>query len=96
MTEKQERDQGPFTVLAKVISQEGRCAAGHQMGDEVIFDGRTVQGRMCIQALYSSLPMVFAMRNSAEFAWAKDPDVVSCACPDAKNPVVFEIRRSRD
>ena len=96
MTEKQKRDQGPFTVVAKVISQEGRCAAGHQVGDEVIFDGRTVQGPMCIQALYSSLPMVFAMRNGAGFAWAKDPDVVKSACPDGKNPVVFEIRRLRE
>ena len=96
MTEKQERDQGPFTVVAKVISQEGRCAAGHQVGDEVIFDGRTVQGRMCIQARHSSLPRVFATRNGAVFHWAKDPDAVSSACPDAKNPVVFEIRRLRE
>ena len=96
MTENKERDKGPFRVVAKVTSQEGRCAAGHQVGDEVIFDGRTVQGRMCIQALYTSLPMVFAMRNGAEFAWAKDPDAVTSACPDPRNPVVFEIRRLRE
>jgi len=45
---------------------------------------------------WATILMVFAMRNGAEFAWAKDPDVVKSACPDGKNPVVFEIRRLRE
>ncbi|MFH1929661.1 MAG: hypothetical protein ABIK79_16040 [Chloroflexota bacterium] len=36
MTEKKKRDQGPFTVVAKVISQEGHCAAGHQVGADLL------------------------------------------------------------
>lgn len=84
-----------YTVIARVIRQEGRCAAGHQVGDEVIFDGLTVQGKICISALYSMLPKVFAMRYGATFPWLKDPDVATHACPDAQNPVVFEIRRVR-
>ena len=63
--------------------------------DEVVFDGETVQGRMCIHALYSTLPKVFAMRYGAVFPWLADPNVAPHACPDAKNPVVFEIRRIR-
>ena len=75
MTEKQKPDQGPYTVVAKVISQEGRCVVGHQVGDEVVFDGRTVDGRMCMQALYCCLPMVFAMRNGAERA-----ELINASC----------------
>jgi len=42
-----------FLIIARVIRQEGFCAAGHRVGDEVVFDGQTVQGRVCIHALYS-------------------------------------------
>lgn len=84
-----------FHVVAKVIRQQGTCAAGHKVGDEVLFDGMTVQGRICMSALYSMLPKVFAMRYGAHFPWLSDPDVATHACPDAQNPVVFEIRRLR-
>jgi uncharacterized repeat protein (TIGR04076 family) len=80
-------------IIAKVIKQEGHCAAGHTVGDEVVFDGMTVQGKICIHALYSFLPKVFAMMYGAEFPWLEDKDVATHACPDAWNPVVFEIRR---
>jgi len=87
-------DKG-FTIVARVIRQEGHCAFGHQVGDEVVFDGQTVQGKICLHALYSFLPKVFAMRYGAEFPWLKDKDVATHACPDAGNQVVFEIRRVR-
>lgn len=86
---------GTYTIVARVIRQEGHCAAGHRVGDEVVFDGETVQGRVCLSALYSFLPKVFAMRYGAEFPWLADKDVSTHACPDAHNPVVFEIRRLR-
>jgi uncharacterized repeat protein (TIGR04076 family) len=87
--------ESEFAVIARVISQQGHCAAGHCVGDEVVFDGMTVQGQVCISALYSFLPKVFAMRYGAQFPWLEDPDVATHACPDAWNPVVFEIRRLR-
>jgi uncharacterized repeat protein (TIGR04076 family) len=87
-------DQG-FPIVARVIRQKGYCSAGHQVGDEVFFDGQSVQGRVCIHALYSFLPKVLAMRYGAEFPWLTDKDVATHACPDAWNPVVFEIRRVR-
>jgi uncharacterized repeat protein (TIGR04076 family) len=81
------------TIVARVIRQEGHCAAGHQVGDEVVFDGLSVQGRVCIHALYSFLPKVVAMRYDAEFPWLDDQTAATHACPDAWNPVVFEIRK---
>jgi uncharacterized repeat protein (TIGR04076 family) len=88
-------DEGS-TIIVRVIKQEGYCAAGHQVDDEVVFDGETVQGKICIHALYSFLPKVFAMRYGAEFPWTEEQDVATHACPDAWNPVVFEIRRVRE
>lgn len=90
-----DRDEG-YTVIARVIKQEGHCVAGHQVGDEVVFDGDTVQGMVCIHALYSFLPKVLALRYGADFPWLEDRDVATHACPDAWNPVVFEIRRVRE
>ncbi|MBC7249477.1 MAG: TIGR04076 family protein [Anaerolineae bacterium] len=85
-----------YKVVVTVISQHGQCAFGHQVGDRVVFDGRTVQGEICLHALYSFLPKVFAMRYGAQFPWLEDKDVATHACPDAYNPVVFEIRRVKE
>ena len=90
-------DDGGCRIEVKVISQKGTCEFCHQVGDVVMFDGETVQGRICMSALYSIMPKVFAMRYGADFPWLKEnKDVASHACPDAMNPVVFEIRRIRD
>jgi len=93
MTDGMKEEKGAYKIVAKVIKQEGHCVAGHQVGDEVFFDGETVQGKICISALYSLLPKVYAMRYGVEFPWLEDPDVSTHACPDAWNPVVFEVRR---
>jgi len=95
MNEKRALNDGGCRVVARVIGQEGSCVAGHAVGDQVAFDGMTVQGSICIHALYSLLPKVFAMRYGAKFGWLEDPDVATHACPDAKNPVVFEVRREQ-
>ena len=90
-------DYGGYRVEVKVISQNGTCHFGHQVDDVIVFDGETIQGRICMSALYSFMPKVFALRYGADFPWLKDnKDVSTHACPDAFNPVVFEVRRIRD
>ena len=90
-------DDGGYRIEVKVISQKGTCQFGHQVDDVIIFDGETIQGRVCISALYSFMPKVFAMRYGADFPWLKEnKDISTHACPDAFNPVVFEIRRIRN
>jgi uncharacterized repeat protein (TIGR04076 family) len=80
-------------VQAKVI--KGSCAL-HKIGDIAEFTESGVQGKICIHALYSMMPAVFAMLFDAQFPWLKDPDTKTHACPDANNPVVFEITRIRE
>jgi uncharacterized repeat protein (TIGR04076 family) len=58
---------------------------------------RMAKDGICMSALYSFMPKVFALHYGADFPWLKDnKDVSTHACPDANNPVVFEIRRIRD
>jgi uncharacterized repeat protein (TIGR04076 family) len=83
-------------VQAKVISQKGSCALGHKIGDVVEFTESGVEGKICIHALYSMMPAVFAMLFDAQFPWLEDKDTKTHACPDAYNPVVFEISRIRE
>lgn len=84
----------PYKIVVRVVSVKGECSFNHKAGDEIVFDGETVKGRVCLSALYSFLPKVFALRYGAEFPWLEDDkDVATHACPDAQNPVVFEIRR---
>jgi uncharacterized repeat protein (TIGR04076 family) len=80
-------------VKARVLSVKGQCDLGHKVGDVVRFTQTGVDGKICIHALYSMLPKVFAMMFNAEFPWAQNPDVLTHPCPDAANPVVFELTR---
>jgi len=79
-------------VMAKVISVRGECGI-HKTGDTCTFTETGVQDRVCIHAMYSMLPKVFAMFYGAKFPWLQNQDVATHACPDAANPVVFEITR---
>jgi uncharacterized repeat protein (TIGR04076 family) len=83
-------------VEAKVISVEGTCGLGHKVGDVIKFTEQGVEGKICIHALYSMLPAVFAMMFEARFPWLSDPDKKTHPCTDAANPVVFEISRVRE
>jgi uncharacterized repeat protein (TIGR04076 family) len=79
-----------------VIKQEGECPY-HKVGDEVLFTGSEVKGTICLSAMYSLLPKVYAMTYNAYFPWLENQCVSTHACPDHKNPVVFElIRKERD
>ncbi|MFC1553513.1 TIGR04076 family protein [candidate division KSB1 bacterium] len=83
------------SVEAKVVSQNGTCGMGHKVGDIVKFTENGVEGKICIHALYSIMPKIFAFMYDAKFPWLQDPDVSTHACPDAFNPVVYEVKRIR-
>lgn len=82
-------------IKVKVISQKGNCDSGHKVGDVVTITQDGVEGKICIHALYSFMPKVFAMMFDAQFSWLKNPDVSTSACPDGYNPVIFEISRKK-
>jgi uncharacterized repeat protein (TIGR04076 family) len=81
-------------VKVKVLSIKGTCGL-QQLGDTALITRNGVEGKICIHALYSLLPAAFAMLFDVKFPWLQNPDVKTHACPDAANPVVFEISKVR-
>ena len=83
-------------VTVKVVSQKGHCSAGQNVGDEVTFDWETheIDGRICLHALYSAMPKIYALAHGANVAFATNDEgkrVARHACPDGYNPVIYEL-----
>jgi uncharacterized repeat protein (TIGR04076 family) len=81
-----------YDVKVKVISQKGTCGAGHKVGDEWLITGKTPDG-ICLSAFNALFSNIRVLMFGGTFPWSSDPDVSTIACPDAENPVVFEVRR---
>lgn len=84
-----------YEVLAKVVSQKGTCAMGHQVGDEFPIGHKTPAG-MCSWAFGATFPFATVLQFGGSFPWGRDQDKTTIACPDPENPVVFELRRLRE
>jgi uncharacterized repeat protein (TIGR04076 family) len=80
-------------VVAKVISQKGTCQAQHKVGDEFVIGEKTPLD-LCSWAFYCLFPFAEVLQFGGSFPWEKDPNKATVACPDADNPVVFELRRT--
>jgi uncharacterized repeat protein (TIGR04076 family) len=70
----------------------------HQPGDRIVFEcvgeaSVRLSGTICLGALTSLMPKIYAFHNGARFRWSDEDDAVVHACPDPKTPVVFEVRR---
>ena len=83
-----------YDVIVKVVSQKGTCGAEHKVGDEWVVGSKTPEG-ICMGAFEVVYPSARVLRFGGSFPWSSEPDVATVACPDAKNPVVFELRRLR-
>ncbi len=83
-----------YDVVARVISQKGRCGAGHAVGQEWVISGHTPEG-ICLSAFNALFPDVRVLMFGGSLPWSDDPDTATAACPDAANPVVFELKRVR-
>jgi len=81
-----------YSVKIKVLSQEGVCAAKHRVGDEWVVTRHTPDG-FCLFAYSAIEPDIRTLMFGGRYPWSKDPDVYVGCCPDAANPVVFELRR---
>ena len=83
---------GHYRVKIEVISQTGDCANGHKVGDAWIA-GHVTPGGICIAAFNAMCPQLNILEFGGSYPWKADKDVVQAACPDATNPVVFQLTR---
>ncbi len=65
-----------------MISQKGYCAIGHKVGDIIEIDHFGVKGDICINAIFTMLPVAYAMMHNSYFPWLKDQCRELHACPD--------------
>lgn len=69
----------------------GACSSDlHKVGQVWIAEDAIVPQGMCCWAYNSIEPFVNALRFGGRFPWRDDPKARVC-CPDADNPVVFEL-----
>jgi uncharacterized repeat protein (TIGR04076 family) len=80
-------------VIARVISQKGTCEARHKVGDEFAI-GEGTPSNLCSWAFHTMFPCIQVLQYGGSFPWEKDRNKATVACPDADNPVVFELRRT--
>lgn len=80
-------------IVAEVVSQKGTCSAGHKVGDKYTIGQNTVS-TLCSWAFHSLFPLATVLQFGGSLPWESDKDKATVACPDAENPVVFELRRS--
>ncbi|HEY93418.1 MAG TPA: TIGR04076 family protein [Dehalococcoidia bacterium] len=87
-----------YEIAIKVVSQGGICLGKHKVGDEWVVKGRGDGWRsphICLFALTSMWPAINMLMYGGSFPWEEDSDTSLVACPDARNPVVFEVRRTK-
>ena len=89
---------GRIVRISVTVKEAHRGCKVHHAGDTMTFEcvGSTCvkpEGTICLGALTSLMPKVYAFHNNARFHWADADDVVVHACPDPATPVVFEVRR---
>jgi len=83
-----------YDVVIRVVSQKGTCAAEHRVGQEWVVGSKTPEG-ICLSAFNALYPTARTLMFGGSLPWSDDPDTATAACPDAANPVVFELRRVR-
>jgi len=83
---------GDRRVKIRVISQSGKCEAGHKVGDEFVASGMCPEN-LCTWAFNTIFPYFQVLMCNGSFPWEKDPQKCTVACGDPENPVVFELSR---
>ena len=83
-----------YDVVVRVVSQQGTCVHEHKVGDKWVMKAKTPEG-ICLTAFDALYPAARVLMFGGSFPWEADPDATTVACPDALNPVVFELRRLR-
>lgn len=83
----------PSKVHIKIISAEGKCPNGHNVGDEWIINRKTPEPGICLTAFHNLLNPIRILECGGSYPMYPDPDSYQTCCPDIRNKLIFEIRR---
>ncbi len=95
------REYKTYPVRIKVVSQKGSCVFCHEVGDEWIYKyepGKKPETPdICDVALHTMSIYLKPLWWGATIPFPmRDPDILTVACPDPDNTVVFELKRLRE
>jgi len=96
-----EEEYKSYPVRIKVVSQKGWCGMCHQVDDEWLYKfepGKVPDvPNICPEAFHSLFIYIKPLLWGAVIPFpTQDPDTFLVTCPDAGNPVVFELKRLKD
>jgi uncharacterized repeat protein (TIGR04076 family) len=81
-------------VVAKIIETKGNCTIGMQPGDEYELSTHKC-GDFCGFFYHNILGWVKTLQFGGTFPAFEDPDVQIWECPNSKNRVKIELRRTQ-
>ena len=81
-----------YDIRITLISQIGKCPAGHKVGDQWTIHRHTPAG-MCMGAFNSLTPFITTLRFGGVFPWEKNPNEATFCCPDPKVVNTFKLER---
>lgn len=82
-----------YDVVVKIKEINGNCAAGHKVGNEIIFSKFNITGFMCPYALHAAFPYILVLMFGGALPWEANKDMSVIQCPDSDNPVILEMTR---
>ncbi|MFC2044193.1 TIGR04076 family protein [Chloroflexota bacterium] len=82
-------------IVGTITAVNGKCAAGHKVGDRIEFNGHS-SGGLCGFLYHDAFPYIIMLQFGGSFPkeWG-DPDVITVRCTDITNAVALELRRQR-
>ena len=83
-----------YDIEVKVVSQKGKCGAGHKKGDKWVISHHT-PGGICLSAYEHMESSINVLKYGGTYPWQEKPDINMAICPDPGNPVVFQLKRIR-
>ena len=86
----------PSKIQVRLISAEGTCPNGHQVGDEWIFNRKSPEPGICLAALFNLLNPIRILESGGSYPMNADPDSYQTWCPDIRNKLIFEVRRLKE
>jgi len=88
-------------IIGKIVKVDGKCAAGHCVGEEFDFTlfseekDRVCRAPNVCGFLYNAIfPYLVTLQFNGAFPWEKDKDLFLAGCPD-NYKVVIELKRLR-
>jgi uncharacterized repeat protein (TIGR04076 family) len=78
-------------VIIECVQGNTGCIHGHKLGDRIVVEKTRVQGDICLSALNTLYPIIYALKVGAKLSYADKDGKVNACCSDVDNLVKFKL-----